>query len=346
MRIAILGAGFAGLAVTWYVLNYTRGSSTVDLYDPEPIGGGTSGLSSGLLHSYAGKHAPLSWEATRCLKETHRLITTASQAIHKPLILSKGILRPALSQQQVEDFQRCAQTYSDTEWWEKEKCKEKIPELHLPDKGGGLYIKEGLTLNVESYVQGLWQACALLGTQYYQQALISQEDMESYDRVLIAMGPQTKAFPPLKNLPLTPIKGQMLKLKWPEGVKPPPFSLISQKYLVMCADYKSCFVGATFEHSFTSPHLDKERALEEIMPNIVEYFPALQGAEVLECRAAFRASSHNHLPVVGKVSDKFYFFTGLGSKGLLYHAWVGKRVARALLTGDTKHFPSKIYRPL
>ncbi len=346
MRFAILGAGFAGLSVTWYLLHYTQGSVTIDLFDPEPIGGGASGLSSGLLHAYGGKNAKESWEAYRCLKETHRLMTEASRALDQPLIVSKGILRPALTEDQIQNFQNSAQTYPDNEWWEKERCESTVPGLTLPADGGCLFIKNGLTLDAQAYLQGLWQACALLGTQFHQQAMIRKSDLEPYDRVLIAMGPMTKNFPPLKGIPITPIKGQVIDLEWPSGVKSPPFSLISKKYLVMHPDGKRCTVGSTYEHEFDSPQPNLEKASEEIMPQIVDFFPALKEAKVIRCRAGFRASTSSRLPIVGKISDKTYFFTGLGSKGLLYHAWVGKRVARALLTKDPKHFPEEAYFPL
>ncbi len=346
MRVAILGGGFAGLSVAWYLLHYTQGSAAIDLYDPEPIAGGASGISSGLLHPFGGKQARRSWESERCLKETHRLLTAAAQAIGKPMILSKGIIRPALSDQQITDFKIAADQNEDAEWWDKKKCEDHIRGLTLPPNGGGLYIKEGLTVDVKTYLQGLWQACLIHGTQYHQKAVITQEALEEYDRVLIAMGPLTKNFPPLKDLPISPVKGQILELKWPGDVPPLPFSLISQKYIIMSPDHKSCYVGATYEHNFNSPKPDTALAIQQIVPSISQFFPSLAGAEVLNTRAAFRASSPNHLPMVGKISGKFYFFTGLGSKGLLYHAWVGKRVARAMLSKDPQHFPEKIHKTL
>jgi glycine/D-amino acid oxidase-like deaminating enzyme len=343
MRIAILGGGFAGLAVTWFILHYTQGSATIDLYDPEPIGGGASGLSSGLLHPFGGKHARLAWEAEQCMKETHRLITVATSTLAKPIILSHGILRPALSSQQIVDFRACTQNHRNTEWWDKKTCEAAVAGLQLPQESGGLYIKEGLTLNVKAYLEGLWQACALHGTQYYQQAMISQTDLEAYDRVLIAMGPLCKNFPPLKDLPISLVKGQMLDLKWPENIKPLPFSLISNKYIVMRPDQKSCLVGSTYEHTFTSPQPDRVKAIAEIIPEITPFFPSMKKAEILAVHAAFRASSSNHLPMAGKISDTYYFFTALGSKGLLYHAFVGKQVARVMLTQDTQYFSEQIH---
>lgn len=343
MRFAILGAGFAGLGVAWHLINYTQGSATVDLFDPTPIGGGASGLSSGLLNPFAGKQARRAWEDFRCMHETHRLITEASRASGQPVILSKGILRPALSSQQIADFKEVAEKNEETEWWEKKKCEETVSGLQLPEEGGGLFIKNGLTLDVQTYLQGLWRSCALLGTQYHQQAKVRIQDLEEYDKVLIAIGPLVKNFPPLKELPINSVKGQILELKWPTPIPPLPFSLNSQKYIVMGPDQKTCLVGATYEREFTSPRPDQEKAVEEILPKIISYFPPLKNAEVVGCRAGFRASTPNHLPLVGKMSDKFFFYTGLGSKGLLYHGWVGKRVARTLLTGDIKHVPEKIY---
>jgi|GEM_PF-604665 len=343
MRFAILGAGFAGLAVTWHLLNYTKGSSTVDLFDPEPIGGGPSGISSGLLHLYAGKQARKAWQGEKAIQETHRLITVSSQGINAPIVLSKGLLRPALTSTQNSDFQLCAQNHVETQWWDKKTCEAKIEGLQLPPEGGGLFIPDGLTIDTKAYLQGLWQACALLGTQYRQMAMIRQSDLERYDCVLIAMGPLSKNFPPLKDLPIQPVKGQILELKWPTKVAPPPFSLISQKYLVMSRDLKTCLVGSTYEHQFDTLHAEPEKAKQEIMPHVLQYFPALKDAEIVNCRSAFRASSPNHLPLLGKVSDNLFFFTGLGSKGLLYHAWLGKHMARAMLSGKTKYFPPEVH---
>ncbi|MCH9628043.1 MAG: tRNA 5-methylaminomethyl-2-thiouridine biosynthesis bifunctional protein MnmC [Chlamydiales bacterium] len=342
MRIAILGAGFAGLAVSWFLLHYKQGSVAIDLYDPEPIGGGVSGLSSGLLHTYPGKEARLSWRAQYCMKETHRLLTEASGGIGQSVILSKGILRPAISEQQNVAFKKCGESHDDTEWWDFERCMHEVPGLQIPDSNGGLYIRDGLTVDVQAYLQGLWQTLARFGVQYHQSAMVHQSDLDKYDRILIAIGPQCKSIPALQSLPLNPVKGQILDLEWPKGAMPPRFSLNSHKYLVMSKDLKTCTVGATFEREFATQRADQELAAGALLPNITSFFPALEKAKIIRCRAGFRACTPNHLPIVGQIDPKTYFFTGLGSKGLLYHAWVGKRVARAILTKDPRHFPTDI----
>ena len=228
MRVAILGAGFAGLATCWHILNKSQAQVTVDLYDPQPIGGGVSGLSSGLLHSYTGRHARPSWKSGHGLRAAHDLLTVASRTVGESFVTAKGILRPALTEEQVIDFKKCAAEYSETEWWDREICLENVTGLHIPDReGGGLFIKNGLTLDVPKYLEGLWQASARLGAQFHQTALVESETFEKYDRIVMAMGHAITGIPPLNQLPIHPVKGQLLVLKWPEDIptSPSPSSL-------------------------------------------------------------------------------------------------------------------------
>ncbi len=61
MKIAIIGAGFAGLAGAYYLSEHFQ----VTLFDLKGIGGGASGISSGLLHPYPGEKGRRSWHAAR-----------------------------------------------------------------------------------------------------------------------------------------------------------------------------------------------------------------------------------------------------------------------------------------
>lgn len=345
MRIAILGAGFAGLSTAWHLLYHSQAGVSIDLYDPVPIGHGVSGISSGLLHPYGGKQARQIKEAESKIDAVHNLIKHSSQAINHPLILSSGILRPAVTQQQIADFRQCALDHSDTEWWNKEKCEAKVVGLHIPqDHGGGLFIKRGLTLDVPKYLDGLWQACALLGTQYIQTAMIHEQELKRYDRIVFALGYAIKGFKLLEELPVESVKGQALILKWPVGTPALPFSLISEGYLVMGKEMHSCIAGATYERSFTTPLPDPSVAISEIRRKIAPFFPSLAEAEIISCQAGLRAASkHNHQPLVGKASDKFWFITGLGSKGLLYHAWLGNLLSLALLKDDESLLPKDLH---
>nr|NGX46327.1 tRNA 5-methylaminomethyl-2-thiouridine biosynthesis bifunctional protein MnmC [Chlamydiota bacterium] len=254
MRIAVIGAGFAGLATTYHLLNYSKAAVTVDIYDPQPIGQNASGISPGLLHPFPGKRAMTPWQGDAGLKATHKLLTIASKGANQSVIAAKGILRPAISEQQITDFQACAKAYpEETEWWDRKKCLEKISGLKLDEKdSGGLYIKKGLTIDVQSYLQGLWQECALLGTQIHSSGIIKVDELQKYDHVLFAVGHAVKQFKPLADLPITPVKGQILELSWPSDLLPLPCSLISSGYVVMSRDKQHCLIGTTHERDFTT----------------------------------------------------------------------------------------------
>lgn len=337
MKIAILGAGFAGLATTWGLIKETQGSVKVDLFDPQPIGGGVSGLSSGLLHSFAGKHARKSWEADRALDQTHRLITEASRGVHGRVILSRGILRPAVTDEQVSDFQATQKAHGETEWWDREKCEQTIPGLSCL---GGLYIPQGLSIDVPLYMEGLWQACARMGANFHQTALVKEDALRSYDHIVFALGHAIRALKIFQDVPITPIKGQVLTLGWPPELPPPPMSLVSGGYVVMDRGGKTCHAGATFERTFTSGDPDPELAKQLIFEKVLPFFPALKDAPVLGCRAGVRAASkRQHRPFAGRVGENLWYLTGLGSKGLLYHAWMGEQLAQAILNDDPGLLP-------
>jgi glycine/D-amino acid oxidase-like deaminating enzyme len=345
MRIAILGAGFAGLSTAWHLLYNSQAGVSIDLYDPVPIGQGVSGISSGLLHPYAGKHAKKAKDAEAKIDAVHNLIKQSSQTLAKPVVLSHGILRPAITPEQIADFKKCAVENIDTQWWLKEECEEKVPGLRiLPSNGGGLFIKRGLTLDVPTYMEGLWQAVALMGTQYYPTAVIKEQDLKQYDRIVFALGYAIRGVKNLETLPVESIKGQSLILKWPSHLPPLPFSIISEGYIAMGKDMRSCIAGSTFERQFKDIQPDPEFARKEIERKVCSFFPDLENAELISCHSGVRAASKaNHQPLVGRATDKFWFITGLGSKGLLYHAWLGNHLSLALLKNDTSLLPKDLH---
>lgn len=336
MKIAVLGSGYAGLAVTWFLLSYTQGQAAIDLFDPVALGEGASGLSSGLLYPFPGYRALKPAQAERCLESTHSLITVASRSLDRPLVMSSGILRPAFEEEQINLFKtRCSEYPTELEWWDQKVCEAKVPGLTLPPSGGGLFIPEGLTLDNDAYLDGLWNACAALGTQFYHEVIENLDELkEFYDHIIITPGANFDAVPAMKNIPMNKNKGHILKVRWPDSLPQLPFSITSRKYMVARCNQSEgnvCILGSTFEHNQIEKEPDLELAKKEILEKLIPIFPALEQAEILDCSAGFRASSPTRKPIVGKTEEGYWFFTGLGSKGLLYHALVGDMLAQAVL---------------
>lgn len=348
MRVAVLGAGYAGLSVTWHLLLHSQGVATIDLFDPVPLGTGASGLSSGLLHYFTGKKATKPPLADQGLNSTHALITEASKALNQRIVASCGILRPASDSEQAEIFKQRAQEFpNELEWWEKAQCELTVPGISIPSHLGSLFIKNGVTIDNTAYVQGLWEACASLGTQYYDELIEKLQDIEEfYDAIVVTPGANADMLPELQHLPLSKVKGQLLEITWPSDTPLLPFSVNAKKYMVTNTKNGTCILGATFEHNFTTDEIDEQTAYQEIMPPIIELFPSLKNVPITHCYAGFRSSSSTRLPIISRVKEKLWFLGGLGSKGLLYHGITGDMLAQAVLKQSLAYIAKEfLYSP-
>ncbi len=338
MKVAILGAGFGGLATGFFLKHYSTGQNRVDFFDPNPIGAGASRIALGLVNPYMGKEAKRNFATTRSLRELHKLLGASAKEMNGPLVTARGILRPATKDATINAFKMRAKEHpKDLEWLDKNAALEHIPELSLPEHGGALHIKDGLTINIEAYMEGLWLASARYAASFTKVSVLTKEQLIPYDRVLIALGANALDFDVLKSLPMTRVKGQVLQLEWPKDLSPLKMSLAGEGQLVMAPDFASCYVGSTYERDFKNMKASPKNAHKEIMAKVNRFYPALKDAKVLSCRARVRASSKTRLPLIGQLNEKVWFLTGLGSKGFFYHAWAGKMAAQAMIMNDTNY---------
>lgn len=327
MHIAIIGAGLCGLATAWYLLNDTPSCSplSITIFEAKEIGAGASGIAAGLLHPYAGAHAKLNWRGKEGREATLQLLKMASKILQQPVFVDTGILRLALSEQQNLDYIKCANTYpEDVHWLTAEECLHKYPYL---TPSPGLWIKQGIVVKSKLYLQGLWQACAQKGAILTQKRINTLEELKNFDRIIVATGASSRLFPETASLPLSIIKGQILELEWPASLPPLPFAVNSHSYLLMGHTNRTCLAGATFERPPFSDGPDLEVAKAKILPEVTAMLPALASAKIIECHTGLRAAAPHHRPLIEKRDPKTWVFTGMGSKGLLYHALMAKELA-------------------
>lgn len=331
MKIAIVGAGFCGLAVAWHLLNHASYSQMkVELYDSKGIGQGTSRIAAGLLHPFAGAHAKLNSRGKEGFAATQELLALATQKMGRSVTASeKGILRLALTEEQKSDFQICAKKNpGDTEWLDPDLCQKLVPGcIYAP----GLWIKCGLTVYSSLYLNGLWQACSEKGAVFKHRKIHNLKELANYDLTIVAAGAETLQLPELSALPMSFIKGQVLELTWPRNRSPLPMALNSHIYLLMTESKTSCFVGATFERGFQTTTIDLDRAISELLPKAIELYPPLKDASILDCYAGVRAVTPHHLPLIESISPTCWVITGMGSKGLLYHALFAKELVQMII---------------
>lgn len=325
MSIAIIGAGFCGLATAWHLLQ-KRPSLTITIFDEVGIGGGASGMAAGLMHPFAGAHAKLNFEGHLAFSSACTLLAAASKALgNLPVADQRGFLRLALSETQKKDFAECAKKHQMVKWMSPQQCQELVPHVAFEP---GIWIEEAAVVNCPLYLQGLWKACEEQGAQFEKVRIENLQQLAGFDNVILAVG---AAIAQMSDLRVCLVKGQLLELTWPEKVPSLPYAINSQAYLVMHPNGRSCFAGSTFERGFKSCAPNVEVARQEILPKAFALFPPLERSSIIDCKAGVRVSTPNHLPLIARIDPRTWAITGMGSKGLLYHALFAKRLADTLL---------------
>lgn len=326
MKVFIAGCGFAGLSTAWHLLQYP--SVSVTLFDPKGIGEGASGVSTGLLHPFPGKLGLKSWQADAGMKATLDLISHLEEVEGLPLADRSGILRLALTKEQEENFRENCDL--SCEWWPKERVLEAIPEAA---PAPAMWIPQGTVVYSKRYLRALWKACEKRGAVYRQ-----EEVSGSYDILVWAVGADILQH---ASLPLQVSRGQTLLCRWPETL---PCALLSNGHLTPTEFPDLCQIGSTYEDP-RSP-CDPKRALE-LKEKAALFYPPARDFEVVSIGVGFRiARDRAYRPIVAKTGPKTWVFAGLGSRGLLYHAWLGKALAEAIAQGYEGLRPEELYKSL
>ena len=321
-KIAILGAGFCGLAVAHHLSRYTdKGLDLeISIIDAGAIGDNASGISAGLLYPYPGLHSKLARLGIEGFLETLKLIQIATHALNTSVAENTGLLRLALSDNQKHDYKLPSNKYDSIRWCEAEECQEIAPHSA---KEPGIFIESAHIVKTKLYLEGLWAACKKKNVLWIKDKIDSLTQLVSFDVIIVTNGASIIKLPELSHLPIQPIKGQILEISWPDTLKIP---LSSNAYLVPGNRPNTCFLGATFERNFNTEKADREHAAAYLKPKLQEIFPSLNDIEIVNCYSGVRASGPKHLPLIKRETENVWVLTGMGSKGLLYHALYAKEL--------------------
>ncbi|MGF2945524.1 glycine oxidase ThiO [Mycobacterium sp. Lab-001] len=151
------------------------------------------------------------------------------------------------------------------------------------------------------------------------------------DAVVIANGVDAPALWP--GLPVRPVKGEVLRLRWRKGCMPLPKRVIRarvhgrQVYLVPRRD--GVVVGATqYEHGHdTAPVVSGVR---DLLDDACAVLPALGEYELAECAAGLRPMTPDNLPIVQRLDARTLVATGHGRSGFLLAPWTAERILTEL----------------
>ncbi|TXH18242.1 glycine oxidase ThiO [Mycolicibacterium phocaicum] len=199
----------------------------------------------------------------------------------------------------------------------------------------GFRAETELAVDNRLVVEGLIAHCDRLGVQWAG-PVDSLDKTRDADVTVLANGIDAPALWP--GLPVRPVKGEILRLRWRKGCMPVPRRVIRarvhgrQVYLVPRAD--GVVVGATqYEHGRdTAPAVSGVR---DLLDDACAVIPALGEYELAECAAGLRPMTPDGLPIVGWLDDRTLAATGHGRNGFLLAAWTAQRISD-LLKGDAR----------
>ena len=163
------------------------------------------------------------------------------------------------------------------------------------------------------------------------------------DSVVLAMGPWSINASEWigMNIPVTPLKGQIIRLNYPEIQDYPdleapslPEASIHPKPdgLIWC--------GATKMEEMDEPFSSKsptDHARNTIMNKIMKVIPSLVNSELVLQTVCFRPVTEDWLPILGQVPNisNCYLATGGGEKGVMLSSAIGEAIADLITKGTT-----------
>lgn len=386
LRYAVLGAGFAGLSVTWNLLKRCQKEMdlSIDIYDEVGIGGGASGVSGGLLHPYSPKVKPL-WKSAECWKECLELLSVAEAAISckesdsEFIVRRRGIMRPATNVKTLDVLNDNAKSGLDScrvETIDNDAAQMLVPNLHSPFNLV-FYMPEAVNVHPQHYLQALFLACQNLAEQsstsgfgektlhLHKESVCKLHELEDqYDAVIICLGAKANMLPELAGrLPLRTCRGVIAQMQLPNDARQdyPDHgpSILSDTWLAIRGS-RDLYMGATWDWQSTnsSPNVSEDEsanALRELLPKASSIYPGIKDWHFVGARAGLRAmpplTPHGSLPLLGCVDDflgekpsfcKYWLVGGLGSRGLLFHGWLGKLMAQAVLSCNEEIIPPEL----
>jgi glycine oxidase len=187
-----------------------------------------------------------------------------------------------------------------------------------------------LAVDNRAVLDGLVAACERFGVEW--DGPVHDLNALQADTVVIANGVDAPALWP--GLPIRPVKGEVLRLRWRKGCMPLPQRVIRARvhgrplYLVPRVD--GVVVGATqYEHGRdTAPAVSGVR---DLLDDACTVMPALGEYELAECVAGLRPMTPDNLPLVGRLDGRTLVAAGHGRSGFLLAPWTAEQIVSELV---------------
>jgi glycine/D-amino acid oxidase-like deaminating enzyme len=296
-----------------------------------------------LLHPLSPRGKFVHW-GLEGLASGSRLVRSASRWTPQ-CILRDRLYRVALTEDNVDTL-KALQTHDKMvatngmfRWIERDEVE---ALLGCPHSLGGLELSQGCcVLHVPSYLDGLYKACQQMGSIQWKITTdpIPPEELASYSAFIFAAGAGMlqKGILDQSSFPVDIVRGQSLVLK-SEGSPLLSEALLCGKYISPMLDSDDAIlVGAS--HEFGSNPMSQDLLYQELKEKSYNLAPQLwENSYVEKVTCGYRVQSKRgnlgRTPIVGHLKDNQWIFTGLSSRGLLYHGIYAEKLSDMILSSD------------
>jgi glycine oxidase len=348
MKVVIVGAGVAGLAIGWRL---AQTGCEVEVLERGLAGRGATWASAGMIaaisetgtddsaHSHFAEDARAAWPAFA------REIEEASG--EKIGFREAGALLVAFDEVQEARLRQLAQTLAAKQmpgqWLSAAEARTREPML-APNLRGALLALDSAQVDNRALCSALGLALRNAGGQLREhcnaqllmvqgnsaRGLVTDDSMVLADAVIIAGGAWCNwlgGVPREVLPPVRPVKGQMVSLSPPNGAKLPQYpAWESDVYIVPRRD--RVLVGATVEEVGFDTAVTKE-ARDWLVAGAAKLAPSLADWPVVESWAGLRPATPDGLPALGPTTlDGLFIATGQFRNGILFAPAVADALRR------------------
>lgn len=326
-RVCIAGAGLAG-ATTARAL--AQRGWRVEVMDPEPPGSGASGNLAGVVYATPSPH----------LQAQNRFYLTALiralgwfESLDFPSHPNQGRLDGVLLHLTHPRRRKNTLAAHETGAW-PEALLTRIND-HLARLEGAGYI------HPRAWIEHLLDHPKI---SYQSQSLAPNElhlKNKNFDAIVIATAGAALSFAGLEQLPMKMIRGQVTEIEATAESSAWHQAHCHAGYLTPALNGRHC-VGATYD--LHGMHLgvvtaDDQANVDQLREHLPDHWQALGGEalKVLGQRAAFRCTSPDRLPLVGRVpslGDQVFLNIAHGSRGITHTPLCADLLADLLCQND------------
>lgn len=353
MRVLVAGAGIIGLSIADAL---ARRGLHVTVLEMRAPGAGASRASAGLLAPFteAEPGAPLLALGTRSLSMfddfIRRLRETSGAVVE---YARTGTLEVAFDDTEFETLLR-ASAWLSTQGIEHRALDAAALASMEPAVSrracGGLFISTHGFVGVRSLVTALAQSARhhgaildapveVLDVTIADNEVIANSGARVYraDRFVLASGAWSSRIRirGLSDVPVRPVRGQLLQLQWPDGPMTNRVVWSRGCYTVPWSD-GTLLVGATMEDAGFVEAATTD-GVETLTRSVKELLPDSGSARFIEARAGLRPATPDSLPLIGTLPDlpNLIFATGHFRNGILLAPLTAAMVDRIVMAeGD------------